>query len=51
MGRPRQRSLAGVLVLTTKDQYWAVFLAIALPTLGVALLFSWLANIARPAGL
>lgn len=52
MGRPCQRALVdGVLLVTTKDQYWAIFFAIVLPTISVALFFSWLANVARPAGL
>lgn len=49
---PCQRlSGCGVLVLTTKDQYWAIFVTVAIPAIIVVVLFSWFMNAARPAGL
>lgn len=49
---PCQRvSGSGVLVLTTKDQYWSVFISIAIPAIIIVALFSSLINAIKPSGL
>lgn len=48
---PCQRVLGGAIVVTTKDQYWAVFITVIIPTMLIAGLFHFVINATLPTGL